>query len=73
MQTYSSNNAYVGIIDDLAIRHRRMRVSDRETRYVYMLATDTKINQFFRTYRLHLEGQTIVVPEEDLQDEQDLL
>jgi len=73
MQTYSSNNAYLGIIDDLAIRHRRMRVSDRETRYVYMLATDTKINQFFRTYRLHLEGRTIVVPEEELQDEEDLL
>lgn len=73
MQTYSSNNVYVGIIDDLAMRHRRMRVSDRETRYVYMLASDTKINQFFRTYRLHLEGKTIVVPEEDLQDEEELL
>jgi hypothetical protein len=64
MQTFSSNRDYVRIIEDLALRHRRMRVSDREARYIYMLATDTKIESFFRTYRSHLKGKTLVLPDE---------
>lgn len=54
MQSYSSNPEFVNIIDDLALRHRRKRVSSSETRYVFMLATDTKTEQFFNVYRRHL-------------------
>ncbi len=63
MQTSSSNPAYIDIINNLALRHRRMKVPARETRYIYMLATDTKLEQFFKTYRLHKEGKADVITE----------
>ena len=50
MQAYSSNRAFVNIIADLSLRQRRGRSAGTE-RYIYMLATDTKIEQFFHTYR----------------------
>ncbi len=73
MQTFSSNSEYVRIIEDLALRHRRMRVSDRETRYIYMLASDTKIESFFRTYRSHLKGRTLVLPDDQIKPEKSVL
>jgi hypothetical protein len=54
MQAFSSNRAFVDIIGNMALRHRRDRGTSREERYIYMLASDTKIEQFFDTYRNHL-------------------
>jgi hypothetical protein len=70
MQTFSSNRNYVGIIDDLPLRQRRQRVSGRETRFTYMLATDTKLEQFFSNYRRHLQGQPAILPDGDSEDEE---
>jgi hypothetical protein len=50
MQAYSSNRSFLKILDDLSLRQRTDRSSGAE-RYIYMLATDTKLEQFFRTYR----------------------
>ncbi len=66
MQTYSSDTEYLRIVEETPLRHRRMSVPARDTRYVYMLATDTKMEQFFRVYRRHLEGQTLVIPDEEI-------
>jgi hypothetical protein len=54
MQAFSSDAVFVGIINDLALRHRRMKTASNETRYVYMIASDTKLEQFFRSYRQHV-------------------
>ncbi|MFO7924306.1 MAG: hypothetical protein R6U58_11495 [Bacteroidales bacterium] len=71
MQTFSSNPEYVNIIDELPLRHRRMRVSARETRYIYMLATDTKLEQFFAGYRRHLQGESGNLQDEELLKEEE--
>jgi hypothetical protein len=57
MQAYSSNRAFVNIIDDMAVRHRRDRGPAQEERYVYMLASNTKLEQFFKTYHRHMESK----------------
>jgi hypothetical protein len=54
MQAFSSNRAFVDIIGNVALRNRRDKGPSREERYVYMLASDTKIEQFLKTYRNHL-------------------
>ena len=65
MQTFSSDPEYVGIIRDLPVRTRRMNVPARETRYIYMLATDTKLAQFFSGYQRHLSGEDYEGDQED--------
>jgi hypothetical protein len=55
MQAFSSNRSFVGKIEETALRHRRDRGSTRDERYVYMLASDAKLDEFFRNYRRHLE------------------
>ncbi len=67
MQTFSSNSDYVTIIRETPLRHRRMSVSARETRFIYMLATDTRMEQFFRVYRQHLEGETMFIPDDEIE------
>lgn len=57
MQAFSSNSDFVTIINDLPLRLRRLSVPSNETRYIYMLATDTKLNQFLNTYRRQTENR----------------
>ncbi len=71
MQAYSSNRAFVNIIDDMALRHRRDRGPSREERYVYMLASNTKLEQFFRTYHRHMENKDDHVTRVEAEGEQD--
>ncbi len=56
MQAYSSNGAFVETINDLRTRRREMRVPQGETPYIYMPATETKLNQFFSRYRRNSEA-----------------
>jgi len=56
MQAYSSDPSFVEIIDDLRTRRREMRVPRGETPYIYMLATETKLNQFFSRYNNNAEA-----------------
>lgn len=65
MQAFSSNRDFVTIIDDLALRHRRARGDSDQERYIYMLATDTKIEQFFQTYSRHLETTDVHSTEDE--------
>lgn len=65
MQTFSSNHDYVNIINDLPLRTRKMNVPERETSYTYMLATDTRIDQFFRIYRHNKMGLDYEMPADD--------
>lgn len=51
MQSFSSNQDFVNIINNIALRHRRDRGDRGQERYIYMVAPDTKLEQFFRTYR----------------------
>jgi hypothetical protein len=65
MQAFSSDPGFVGIINDLAIRHRRANEGGSE-RYVFMLASDNKLEQFFKSYKSYL-GE---LDKETLPDEQ---
>ena len=63
MQAFSTNPEFLRIIEDTPLRHRRMRVPASETRYIYMLATDTKVSQFFNMYRGNRQGGVSDDPE----------
>ncbi len=56
MQTYSSNTQFRETINDLRTRRRELNVSRGETSYIYMLATETKLNQFFSRYGRYREA-----------------
>jgi hypothetical protein len=64
LQAYSSNHQFNDHIKNVALRHRRMRVSGNETRYLYMLASDNKVAEFFRAYHRETREQ-----EPDISDE----
>jgi hypothetical protein len=56
MQAYSSNPEFINIIDNLALRHRRSGEGGNENRYVYMIASDSKLEEFFKTYSNYTQG-----------------
>jgi hypothetical protein len=55
MQAYSSNPEFTDIIGNLALRHRRSNEGGND-RYVYMIASDSKLEQFFKTYNNYTQG-----------------
>jgi hypothetical protein len=70
MQAYSSNPGFTNIIENLALRHRRSSEGGNE-RYVYMIASDSKLEQFFKTYNNYTQGiEYVPLPDEPVTGEE---
>lgn len=58
MQVFSSNTNFVNIIRNLTLKQRVLNVPKNETSYTLLIATDTKMYNFLRKYKQHLNSES---------------
>lgn len=66
MQVFSSNTDFINIIRKLTLAQRVQNVPKSEGSYIYIIATETKVANFLKKYKKHLNGENLTPKEEDL-------
>jgi hypothetical protein len=65
MQAYSSDKVFVNSIRNLTLKQRQMDVQKGETTYIYMVSSDSRIQNFIRNYQRYQKGEaTQEMPDE---------
>jgi hypothetical protein len=71
MQVFSTNTDFLASIRKLTLKQRVMEVPKNETSYIFMIASDSKVNNFKRSYNRYLKGEVQSQQDQDIQDKED--
>jgi hypothetical protein len=69
MQAYSSDITFVNTVKELPLKQRQMHVKRGETTYIYMVSSDSRMQNFIRNYNRFQKGEETQEIPDDIPDD----